>query len=334
MRPPWTKILCSAAVFVLFTWVLTVAPPLSKEAKDVKNSETPIQTAGKLVPADSALERRIKDAALTLDEAPINARIDPVWKLIPGYNGLVVDEKKTLRLAREQGAGHALGLVFKEVRPDVQLHDLPANPIYRGNERKPMAAFMVNVAWGTEHLQPMLDVLAREQVAATFFLDGSWLEKHPEEARRIAERGHEIGNHAYHHPQMSRLTREKMRHEIAATEQLIEETLGRSSTYFAPPSGDFDENVVRVASDLGLFTVLWTADTVDWHPSSSPHRMVQRVQNHIGNGALVLMHPTARTVEALPEMIRAAEEKGLKLGTVSDVLSSERMPRIELGPIF
>lgn len=282
----------------------------------------------------NSLEKRVKEAAETYTDPPIDARIDSVWKAIPGYNGLIVDEKRSLRLARMRGADQPLKLVFYEKEPDVSLADLPPSPIYRGNERKPMAALMINVAWGTEHLQPMLDILKQNDVQATFFLDGSWLAKHPDSARQIVKDGHEIGNHAYTHPQMSQLTVAKMRQEIEQTDKLIEHTLGVQSRFFAPPSGDFDERVVRVAAELDMFTILWTADTVDWRPTSSPQMILQRIRQNLGNGMLVLMHPTDRTVAALPEMIRMIEDHGLKLGTVSEVLSSERIDRIEPPPLF
>lgn len=280
------------------------------------------------------LENRVKQAAEKFSVPPVDARVDSVWKAVPAYNGLVVDEERTLQLARKRGKAKPLQLVFQEVSPEVRLEDLPPNPIYRGNEHKPMAALMINVAWGTEHLQPMLDILDQENVRATFFLDGSWLAKHPYDARQLVERGHEIGNHAYHHPQMSRLTVHKMRQEIEETEQLIAETLGVNSRYFAPPSGDFNEQVVHTAAELGLFTVLWTADTVDWRPTTTPQMMVQRVRKKLGNGTLVLMHPTERTVQAMPEIIQIMKDRELKLGTVGEVLSPEYIPRIELPQQF
>lgn len=295
----------------------------------------------KVVPTGTAsgediemIKRKIKDAAKEHYEPPVNARIDRVWKAIPGYNGIAVDEKRTLAMARKNNGKSPLKLVFKEVPPEIQLDDLPAHPIYRGNERKPMAALMVNVAWGTEHLVPMLDIFERENVRVTFFLDGSWLEKHPEEGKTLVKRGHEIGNHAYHHPPMSRLTTDKMKQEIGQTETLIEKTLGVQSKFFAPPSGDYNDRVVKVAADHGLFTVLWTADTVDWRPTSTPETMVNRIRSHVENGTLILMHPTDRTVKALPEIIRTVKEKGLQLGTVAEVLSPKRVPPIEPSTAF
>lgn len=321
----------------LISWAVMHTPALTSYVESVKNRQA-VAVWGNLFAGNTykvkELEQRVKEAADKYSEPPLDARVDSVWKAVPGYNGLVVNEKRTLDLALERGAEKPLKLVFQEIPPKVRLEDLPPNPIYRGNEQKPMAALMINVAWGTEHLQPMLDILEQENVRATFFLDGSWLAKHPDEARQLVKNGHAIGNHAYHHPQMSRLTTNKMRQEIEETQKLIEATLGVKSKYFAPPSGDFNEQVVRTAADLNMFTVLWTADTVDWRPGTTPQKMVQRVRQNLGNGTLVLMHPTDRTVEALPEIIQTIKNRELMLGTVEEVLSSERIPRIETPPLF
>lgn len=332
MRHVGVKIV-SAITGLIIMAVIVRSPWLTAYVEEAK--QPPIQpafgtsSALEQPPNAQKLKRRVKEAAKKHSQPARDARIDSVWRAIPGYNGLIVDEQRTLQLALKRGARKPLQLVYEEIPPRVQLHDLPPHPIYRGNEYKPMVGLMINVAWGTEHLEPMLHILEQENVRATFFLDGSWLAAHPNEGRRLVEKGHEIGNHAYHHPQMSRLTAQKARQEIEETERLIADTLGVESTYFAPPSGDFNDNVIRVAAELGLHTVLWTADTIDWRPTSSPQMMVQRVSKQLGNGTLILMHPTDRTVEALPEIIRVIKDQELKPGTVADVLSPERIPPIE-----
>ncbi|SFS59814.1 polysaccharide deacetylase family protein [Marininema halotolerans] len=261
-------------------------------------------------------------------QKPIDARFDKVWKAIPGYNGRVVDQEATYQLASKEKRTFPKQWIYREVPPKVGLDDLSPSPIYRGNEHKPMAALMINVAWGTEHLSNMLATLDKEHVKATFFLDGSWLSKHEQEARLILAQGHEIGNHAYSHPMMSRLNRAKATQEIQRTESFIRK-LGTRSHFFAPPSGDFTQQTVEVAHGLGMKTVMWTVDTVDWRKTSAPAWMISRVREKAGNGALILMHPTDRSAIALPQIIRTMKQKGIKLGTVAEVLSSKRVNPVE-----
>lgn len=279
--------------------------------------------------AGEDLRSVIESEAKRRYEPPVDARVDKVWKAIPGYDGLAVDVEETYRLAKKREPGSPIPWVYKVVPARVTLDDLDPQPIYRGNEKKPMVALMMNVSWGTEHLGEMLRVLHEERVPATFFLEGSWLKKHPDEARALMKEGHEIGNHAYSHPLMSGLSPERIRGEMFQTEQLLEKTLGIRSKWFAPPAGDFNQTVVEEAARLGMKTVLWTVDTVDWRKSSTPELMVERVRRGVGGGSLILMHPTDRTVKALPEIIRMIKEKGLRLGTVSEVLSPKRLEPVE-----
>lgn len=279
------------------------------------------------------LRQWIEEEADKRDEPPRDARLDSIWKAVPGYTGIKVDREATYRLAKKRNEKRPSHWIVEEIPPRKSLFDLGVHPIYRGNEHKPMAALMINVAWGTEHLPSMLKILKREGVKATFFLDGSWLKKHPQAARQLLQQGHELGNHAYSHPLMSQMGSPAIQKEIQKTEELIHR-LGVRSKYFAPPAGDYDQQVVEVAHQLEMKTVLWTVDTVDWRKSSSPTWMVERVKKGIDNGALILMHPTDRTVVALPKIVRTIKEKGLKLGTVDEVLSSERVEHVESVPGF
>lgn len=273
---------------------------------------------------EDALLEAIQKKAEETKVAPINARVDRVWKAIPGYNGLEIDVEATYRKALGGSLNTKLSYVYRETKPEIGLEDLGAHPIYRGNPEKPMVSFMINVAWGNEYIKPMLDTLDAEKVKATFFLDGSWLSKNVELAKEIQKRGHEMSNHAYSHPDMSRLSAERARQEIAKTEELLKQTLGVDNQWFAPPSGDFNQKTVEIASGMGLKTVLWTLDTVDWR-KPSPDAVVHKISQKVEAGTLILMHPTASASGALKGMIDSIRAKGLTLGTVSETLSSNRV---------
>ncbi|TVY10608.1 polysaccharide deacetylase family protein [Paenibacillus cremeus] len=259
---------------------------------------------------------------------PVNATVDRVWKAIPGYNGLEVDVEKTMQLNEQQSFPNPPKLVFREVPPEVSLEQLGAQPIYKGNPSKRMVGLMINVAWGNEYLAPMLETLRKENVHATFFFDGSWLKKNIPTARKIIEAGHEAGNHAYTHKDMSKLGREQATSEISRTEALLKNELGLQNKLFAPPSGDFNQSTVEIAHDMKLKTILWTIDTVDWM-KPSPETIVRKISTRVEPGSLILMHPTDSSNRALQQMIREIKNKGLALGTVSEVISPSRIPEVE-----
>ncbi|MBO1911540.1 hypothetical protein J4G37_42970, partial [Microvirga sp. 3-52] len=87
---------------------------------------------------------------------PIDAKLDRIWKAIPGYNGLTIDVQESYLAMWESSTFDAKKLVFKEVSPKIHLTDLPPSPIYRGNPEKPMVTLLINVAWGNEFIPQIL----------------------------------------------------------------------------------------------------------------------------------------------------------------------------------
>lgn len=309
--------------------------PLREYVQAVKNRE-PAAIAF-LADADRPdLKERIRAEASKRRIEPTDAVIDRVWKAIPGYNGREVDVEATYAQARALGLTSSAGTdaipwVYRELKPKIGLDDLAPSPIYRGNPNKPMVGLMINVAWGNEYLPSILDTLEKEKVRATFFFDGSWLSKYADVAQKILSAGHEASNHAYTHPNMSQLGAARQREEIGRTERLLKTKLGVRNVWFAPPSGDFNQTTVQVASEYGLKTVLWTLDTVDWKnpPAAS---VVAKVRARVQAGTLILMHPTETTRDSLQGIIRSIRAKGLIPGTVSDTLSEKRLESASGAP--
>ncbi|WP_431307267.1 polysaccharide deacetylase family protein [Ferdinandcohnia quinoae] len=281
-------------------------------------------TSSSEINKDNTLYRKIQMYSDQHKIEPIDAKVDRVWKAIPGYNGLSVDINASYKKMKKSGEFDKNKIVFKEVSPKVHLEDLDPEPIYRGNPQKPMVAFLINVAWGNEFIPGMLKVLSNHETKATFFFDGSWVKKNPELAKMIKDAGHEIGNHAYSHPNLQQRTEAETMAELKKTNDVIKETLGITPKWFAPPSGSFNQVTIQVANRLDMKTVIWTVDTVDWRkPATS--EMVRRVVSKVGNGSMVLMHPTKPTAEGLDTMIMDIKAKGYKLGTVSELMSEKRV---------
>jgi probable sporulation protein (polysaccharide deacetylase family) len=271
---------------------------------------------------DDHLKKRIELLAKEYDAKPIDAKSDPVWRGVPGLNGLKVDVEATYEKTMKEG-GNRISIVAGQIPPKVQLKDLGAVPIYRGNPEKKQMALMINVAWGTEYIPEILNILQENKIKATFFLDGSWTKKNEEVARSIAQAGHEIGNHAYSHPDMSKISAADQLRQITRTNSVIEQATGVKPKLFAPPSGAYADSTVEIAYKQDMYTILWTLDTVDWKkpPAST---IVNRVLSRAENGALVLMHPTEPTRDALRTIIPNLIKKGYGLVTVSELLDEKR----------
>jgi probable sporulation protein (polysaccharide deacetylase family) len=195
-------------------------------------------------------------------------------------------------------------------------------PIYQGNPNKPIISFMVNVAWGNEYLPQLLTLLKNYNITLTFFLQGTWVAKFPKEFRRIKEAGHEIGNHAYTHPDMRTLSEEQIHLEISKTNQIIEKEIGIKPQFFTPPYGYFDQRVINLAAKENMHTILWSLDTLDWK-LTDPKEIASRIVPNLKGGSIILMHPTESSIKALPIMLDEAHEKLFKVGTITEVLSAK-----------
>ncbi|WLR53388.1 polysaccharide deacetylase family protein [Mesobacillus subterraneus] len=273
---------------------------------------------------ENSLMSEIEMKAKEYEIEPSDARKDPVWKVIPGYNGLKVDVKKSYSKMEKEGEFDPEKLVFKQVPPEIHLSDLPPMAIYKGHPEKPMVSFIVNVAWGNEYLTGMLATLKKHNVTASFFLEGRWVKNNPGMAKMIADAGHEIGNHSYTHPNMKELSAPKINEEIKRTNEVIEAVTGVKTKWFAPPSGYYKDEVVEIAAAHRLGTVMWSVDTIDWQKPSQD-QLINRVMGKVHNGAMILMHPTESTAASLDELITQIKDIDLQIGTVSNMLSENRI---------
>lgn len=192
--------------------------------------------------------------------------------------------------------------------------------IYRGNPAKRMVAFTFDATYGDNQTPVLLDILRRNNIRATFFLSGIWLENFPQLARNIAQAGHEIGNHSYTHPHLPQISLDEVRDQLVRTGAIIRNTTGRTPYLFRPPFGEYDQSILNVAAGLGYLTIMWTIDSLDWQ-NPGVDVIISRVVNNIQTGAIILMHQAApQTPQALQTIIDRLENQGYTFGTVTEVL--------------
>ncbi len=192
-------------------------------------------------------------------------------------------------------------------------------PIYRAETEEKNVSLMINVYQGEEYVLEYLKLFEKENIKATFFIGGCWAEKNTNTLKKIHDSGNEIGNHGYNHKLHTKLSSKDAQNEIMRTHSLIKEVTGVNCTLFAPPSGDVSREVVLDAKNCGYVTVMWTADTIDWRDQDTK-KIADRIKRNLKPGALILMHPTAATLEALPEIILYLRSQGYTFKTVGEQL--------------
>lgn len=161
----------------------------------------------------------------------------------------------------------------------------------------------------------ILDALKKHNVPATFFLVGNYLQTNPDLVKRMVEEGHTVGNHTFHHPDMSKLsTKEAFEKELSDLETLYQQTTGQTmKKYYRPPQGKYSESNLQMAKDMGYHTFFWSLAYVDWYEDKQPTKeeAFKKLLGRIHPGAIVLLHSTSKTnAQILDELLSKWEEMG------------------------
>ena len=199
-------------------------------------------------------------------------------------------------------------------------------PIYSVETEKPEISISFDAAWGNEDTQKILEILSKHQVKATFFMTGGWVEKYPEDVKKILEDGHDLGNHSENHRQMSQLSAEECRKEIMTVHEKVKKLTGYEMNLFRPPYGAYNNQVIRTAMDCGYYPVQWSVDSLDWKDYGVDSIIKTVCENKaLEPGAIILCHNGAKyTAQALDAMLTNLENQGYEIVPVSELIMKEK----------
>lgn len=198
-------------------------------------------------------------------------------------------------------------------------------PIYSVKTDEKKVALSFDAAWGADDTDYLLATLEKHNVKATFFLVGDWVRKYPEQVKRIADAGHDIGNHSNKHPHMNSMSKEQIKDDIMKAHSSTKELLGVDMTLFRPPFGEYNNTVIETLKECGYYTIQWDVDSLDWK-EYGVQNLIDTVVKHknLGNGSIVLMHNNAKyTKDALDSIIVGLKEQGYELVPISELIIKE-----------
>ena len=200
--------------------------------------------------------------------------------------------------------------------------------VYLGDESRKRIYLTFDAGYENGATEQILDALAKHNVHAAFFLVGNYLEQNPDLVRRMAREGHTVGNHTWHHYDMSRISDPavfaKELEDVAA--KYAEITGEPMPKYYRPPQGIFSEENLRRAQALGYRTVFWSLAYVDWLNDAQPTReeAFAKLLPRIHPGAVVLLHSTSKTNgEILDELLTEWENAGYEFGTLDELFEAQ-----------
>ena len=196
-------------------------------------------------------------------------------------------------------------------------------PIYSVDRSDNKISISFDCAYGAEYTFKLLDILDEYKVKCTFFVVKFWAEKYPDVLKEIVKRGHEVGTHSSTHPNMSKLSEDKIRYELISSMEKITEITGEKVELFRPPFGDYDNEVISVSESLKLYTIQWDVDSIDWKDISAKE-IVNRVVKRTKSGSIILCHNNGlHTHEALPYILSNLQQKGFTFVKISELIYKE-----------
>jgi peptidoglycan/xylan/chitin deacetylase (PgdA/CDA1 family) len=168
-----------------------------------------------------------------------------------------------------------------------------------------------------KYADKLLDTLKKHKAKATFFLEGQYVKSRPAFAKRMVTEGHDIGNHSYTHPHLPQIAEFQIRDELQRTEDLVLKVTGKRPTMIRPPYGEYDEQVEKVATEMGQPIVLWNGGSRDW-ATKNTDAILKEVLRTAKRDGVILMHDwVAQTVLVMPKLLTTLEKQGYHMVGVS-----------------
>ncbi len=193
-------------------------------------------------------------------------------------------------------------------------------PIYSVERDDKKIAISFDCAYGNEYTKIILDVLDEYNVKCTFFTVEFWATKYSQDLIEISNRGHEIGTHSKTHPNMSKLSVDEITNELISSKTIIENLTGKKVELFRPPYGDYDNDVIETASSLGLYTIQWDVDSLDWKDLSSS-QITKRIVSKVKSGSIILCHNNAlHTHQALRGVLANLINQGYTFVPIGELI--------------
>lgn len=199
------------------------------------------------------------------------------------------------------------------------------NAYYVGDTTKKTIYLTFDCGYENGNTEAILDALKKHNAKGTFFVVGNFLETAPQIVKRMTEEGHLVGNHTYHHPDMSQIgDLSAFQKEMDDVSRLYQEITGEEMRkLYRPPQGKYSTENLTMAKELGYSTFFWSLAYVDWYEDDqpTPQEAYDKLLPRIHPGAIVLLHSTSKTNgEILDELLSKWEEMGYQFGSLEEFM--------------
>lgn len=206
--------------------------------------------------------------------------------------------------------------------------DLAKNDAYYlGDTAKKILYLTFDCGYENGYTCQILDALQKHHAPAAFFVVGHMIESAPDLIRRMADEGHIVGNHTFHHPDMSQISEQTaFQKELDDLATLYQETTGlKLGKFYRPPQGKFSEQNLQQAKALGYKTVFWSLAYVDWYVDKQPtvEQAYAKLIPRVHDGSIVLLHSTSKTnADILDDLLTKWEDMGYQFASLDELPST------------
>ncbi len=193
-------------------------------------------------------------------------------------------------------------------------------PIYRVERDDNKIAVTFDVAWENSNTDELLDILNEYDAKATFFITGDWCDRYPDDVKKFADAGHEIENHSDQHPHVEGINVNDLINDTRECSRKIKMITGKEPVLYRAPYGEYDDSLLTTLEGMGLKTIQWDVDSVDWNKPTS-EQITKKVLENTKSGSILLFHNDLQnTTEALPNVLKGLKEKGFEFVTVDELI--------------
>ncbi|MFZ3591411.1 delta-lactam-biosynthetic de-N-acetylase [Bacillus sp. DJP31] len=204
------------------------------------------------------------------------------------------------------------------------------NSVYLGDPSKKEIYLTFDNGYENGYTSPILDVLKKKKVPATFFVTGHYLKSQPDLIKRMDAEGHIIGNHSWHHPDLTKVSDVRLKNELELVREEFEKLTGKKGMqYLRAPRGIFSERTLALSGQLGYTNIFWSLAFVDWKIDQQQGWMhsYNQVMKQIHPGSILLMHTVSKDNSiAMEKIITDLQAQGYVFKSLDDLMMKRVMP--------
>lgn len=184
-------------------------------------------------------------------------------------------------------------------------------PVYSVETQEKKVAITFDCAWGADDIDDIIDVLEQNEINATFFTVGTWVDKYEDAVQKLVDAGQEIGNHSNSHSHVNNLSYNDNIDDMRKCNEKIERITNEKVKYYRGPYGEYNNVVIKAAESLNMQVIQWDIDTLDY-TGKTPDEMCERITAKLRNGSIILMHnDTKYTAKGLQQIIDTIRRSGI-----------------------